>query len=233
MKIFAVNLSDLDHSNVNDHLYSRIVSNDTLNRARKFRNRKDTLRTMVGELLINYLYEKVEGYGTIPVIRRNQYGKPYVTSNNFLFNLSHSGNWVICIVDQTRVGIDIEQIKAIDYENLISMFHPVEMEQMEYAENKQDFFYSLWTVKESVLKNIGKGLSLSLKSFHTKFSNEDIQVKFENPLSENLYVKTYDFDYRYKLAACALHNDFPNHITYINIAKIIQYYANFAPRKYC
>lgn len=42
-------------------------------------------------------------------------GKPVVRQlPSFHFNLSHSGDWVVCAVDDAPVGIDIEEIKPID-----------------------------------------------------------------------------------------------------------------------
>jgi 4'-phosphopantetheinyl transferase len=37
-------------------------------------------------------------------------GSQLISSNNIYFNLSHSGSWVICVVDNEPAAIDIEKI---------------------------------------------------------------------------------------------------------------------------
>ncbi|MCL0028295.1 hypothetical protein M1M88_01070 [Peptococcaceae bacterium] len=42
----------------------------------------------------------------------NDYGKPFLKNTNDLyFNVSHSGEWVVCAIHHHPIGIDIEQVK--------------------------------------------------------------------------------------------------------------------------
>ena len=41
----------------------------------------------------------------------NEYGKPYlVRYDNFHFNITHSGHWVLCGISKGNIGIDLEKI---------------------------------------------------------------------------------------------------------------------------
>ena len=44
----------------------------------------------------------------------SDFGKPYLNSQPYKFNVSHSGDWVVCSVGNSKIGVDIEEIKNID-----------------------------------------------------------------------------------------------------------------------
>ena len=52
---------------------------------------------------------------------KNQYGKPYLSEHpDFYFNISHSGEYVLCAIDNNPIGVDIEEVvRAIEYERNI------------------------------------------------------------------------------------------------------------------
>lgn len=218
MEIYAVNIESLNKFNFDYNTYNHIISEQTLEKANSYKHYKDSVRTIIGELLIHYLYiqNHKESYSSL-VILRNQYGKPYCNNKAFHFNVSHTGNWVVCIIDTKQVGIDIELMTDIDYEALISLFHPSESQQLKQTTNKKEYFFKLWTIKESVIKNIGKGLSIPLNSFSICLGQDGISVHFEEEKfnSDEYRVKIYNFQQNYKLAACALHANFPETINFL------------------
>lgn|SRR5574344_2399505 len=76
-------------------------------------------------------------------------GKPYLASNPVYFSISHSYNYVICVLSDTEVGVDIELIR--DYNHKLN--HELGID----ADNNTDFFKQ-YTQKEAYLKC--KGLTL-------------------------------------------------------------------------
>ncbi|WP_142334820.1 4'-phosphopantetheinyl transferase family protein, partial [Bacillus pseudomycoides] len=62
---------------------------------------------------------------------------------------------------------------------------------------KDDYFYDLWTLKESYVKAIGKGLSIPLNSFTIKKSEEGITIDPNNIYSP-YFLKQYQIDPDYK-----------------------------------
>jgi 4'-phosphopantetheinyl transferase len=142
----------------------------------------------------------------------NKYGKPLLKENFSLhFNVSHSEDWVVCVVDDEPVGIDIEKIKPIELEIAARFFSDDEYKMLmaKSQKDRQDFFFDLWTLKESYIKAVGEGLSLPLKSFTVSFPEKDeITVKSGNKLT-NWTLKQYYLDPEYKMSVCAAHKAFP------------------------
>lgn len=86
------------------------------------------------------------------------------------FNLSHSGDYIaFAFSSVSPVGIDIEKIREnVRTTSLVNrFFHPDEAEIFSALDEdeKSDFFFRRWTVREAFLKGLGSGLSLDPASF--------------------------------------------------------------------
>ncbi len=79
------------------------------------------------------------------------------------FNLSHSGDYVLLARHQSEVGADIERMDKMRPKLAARVLLPDEIEWMNRDPDAR--FFSLWTMKEGVLKLTGRGLSMSLQSF--------------------------------------------------------------------
>ena len=99
------------------------------------------------------------------VVSSHENGKPYIKGSEVHFNLSHSYDIVLCAVGDEQVGCDVEHIKA--YNEKIAHRFFTEKEQMRLNEsyNKALDFTKLWTLKESILKYSGEGMSGGLSSY--------------------------------------------------------------------
>ena len=90
-------------------------------------------------------------------------GKPYLQDYSVYFNLSHSGNYVICAVSPREVGVDIQEYKKVDMERLARRFFSEEeqtiLEGRMDGQEKRKLFYQLWTRKEAYGKLTGKGIA--------------------------------------------------------------------------
>ena len=92
-------------------------------------------------------------------------GKPYLCNfKDIYFNLSHSGDYVVCVVSNKPVGIDIQKI--INVEDLLMRRVCSEKEYEKIIESKDinNEFTKLWTQKEAVLKKSGIGINGDLKN---------------------------------------------------------------------
>jgi 4'-phosphopantetheinyl transferase len=90
-------------------------------------------------------------------------GKPFFLTDTgrFDFNISHSGEYVVCLAGAGSAGVDIERIRPMDGEVAARFFTPGErryLEERPEAE-KDGAFFTLWTMKESYLKALGHGLA--------------------------------------------------------------------------
>ena len=99
-------------------------------------------------------------------------GKPALTTGELEFNVSHSGGHVaVAISGGGAVGVDIEVVRATsDIIHLAErFFSPREAESVRTATEDQhaERFFAYWTAKESVIKAVGGGLFLDLRSFET------------------------------------------------------------------
>lgn len=81
------------------------------------------------------------------------------------FNISHSGDLILFLLGQKRVGIDIEQVKPLEYDPLLNNFHPAEINFIETSKNKIRAFYEIWVRKEAFLKAVGIGITTNLEKY--------------------------------------------------------------------
>lgn len=174
MKWYKFNIKNLSDSDY-EYYYS-LMSEDKKIRVDKFRFIDDKKRTVAGEMLCRKAI--AEFYKVKPesiVIETDKNGKPYAKGMSVEFNLSHSGDFVVCVVSDKKVGIDIERIRPINLnvakrvcseEELRFIFKrtPIDSD-FSYTEDEEVLvsFFELWTKKEAYIKCSGKGLSGGLR----------------------------------------------------------------------
>lgn len=150
-----------------------IVTPERKAKALRFRRFEDQSRGLLTGLLESYVFWKVFGIpNPADRILTGEQGKPYISEENgrtCQYNLSHSGNWIVCGVSEEALGIDVEQ-EAKYQERIVKRFF-LKQEQddifgKEEAERPK-IFAEYWTMKESVMKYTGLGFSLPLSSFLT------------------------------------------------------------------
>lgn len=138
---------------------------------------------------------------------KDKYGKPYLklpVKHDLQFNISHSANTALIAVTKTyEIGVDIEKINAdINFLELTEeFFSPTEYKQLVNLCPTEQLlaFYRLWTLKEAVVKALGKGLSYSLSSFDVSLASDFKHClrKLLEPLSEQWSVFSFVLDKDY------------------------------------
>ncbi|MDC8104856.1 4'-phosphopantetheinyl transferase superfamily protein [Chryseobacterium sp. B21-037] len=125
------------------------------------------------------------------------YYKPYIKNHNLHFNISHAGNLVICCINESPVGIDVEYInQEADYEEFKFQMTSGELEKIHFSEDKVQSFFTYWTEKEAVIKAHGKGMFIPLDSFEVNHG----QAIIEN---EIFYLKEIYLDKKYQCCIAA------------------------------
>lgn len=208
--IAVTHLEDFDIS-----IFEKVISNlpeSKQKKIRKYRKKSDQYRSLIAEITVRtYFLKNLKLTAENLIFDVTPYGKPYLVGPyNHHYNVSHSGRWVTCIFDSSPVGIDVEEINQIDLEIAKQFFSRAEHEELfRRTQNEQlDYFFELWTLKESYIKGIGKGLSIPLDSFWFLPSNEGYQFNIEGPQKNSYFFKHYFIDPDYKLAVCSTHERF-------------------------
>lgn len=186
---------------------SGFVSEEKKIRLIRFHRFEDAQRSLFGDILARYAICRRTGLrnGDL-VFRKNDYGKPMlIQPKGIYFNISHSGIFVVCAIDDRPVGIDVEEIKTMDMQIAKNYFTTEEYNGItSLPKDKQtEHFYDLWTLKESFIKADGRGLNIPLDSFSiSKNSNRIILTSGEKEV--NCYFKQLDIASEYKLSVCVL-----------------------------
>lgn len=226
MKIYALNIS----KNISPLLFNKFISFVSIERrekTNKFMRKEDADRSLAAEILVRHaLIENMKIKNEDISFGYNTYGKPYLAHTPpIYFNLSHSGNWVVCAISEHEVGIDVEKIDEIDLDIVKSFFAKKEYSDLMEKDDseKKEYFYVLWTLKESYIKARGRGLSLDLRSFSISMNNDN-NIIFEAPNDcEKYFFKQYDIDKNYKLSVCTSHDVFPNEIIFKTLDDLLIY----------
>lgn len=122
-----------------------------------------TARSQARELLALAAAE-VWGLASLPEISRRRGGKPFFPEHEGLqFNLSHSGEFALCALDEAPVGVDIQIVKAWRPALPRRVCSQLELDWLEAQPEFWPSFAQLWTLKESRVKESGQGLTTSIR----------------------------------------------------------------------
>lgn len=206
------------------------LSDSSQEKILKNRSLKEQWRATLSELLLrNVLVQELGIAETSIKIEIDSQRKPFLKGGKRHFNLSHSGSMVVIATDDVPIGIDVEYVQPLDdLEHLIVNFSQEEQQayQSMIPEQRIDFFYDLWTLKESYIKAVGKGLSYGLDSFTLTISEKEIHLSKETgPVDTAWYFKRYMFGPKYKCAVCARHNQFPEEASIIKSEDLVSLYC--------
>lgn len=146
MEIIRLFVADLDLGFNHRHFLLKNISDSQKEKALKFKNEKDQIRSLLSSYFVNQLSKEE--------ILKNEMGKPYFSNGPF-FNVSHSGKYVMMAVANKEVGVDIEENIEKNMDILLKIFNEAEAKMIkEHAD-----FYYLWCAKESLIKCIGSSVS--------------------------------------------------------------------------
>ncbi|MBQ8127857.1 MAG: 4'-phosphopantetheinyl transferase superfamily protein [Prevotella sp.] len=111
-------------------------------------------------LLLRRACREVWGLDDVPEISQGEHGKPYFADYpNLHFNLSHCNKGAACAVSDRPVGIDIETLQAPHEQLSRHVLSAAEYDAMMASERPDVSFTRLWTMKESLSKLSGYGLT--------------------------------------------------------------------------
>ena len=202
---FALNISCIkDYGQVLD--LESIVSEDRRKRIERYRFDKDKMRCLIAEMLLRYALAMQYGIDSTGIdIRYEKNGKPFLVGCNVRFNLSHSGDWVVCALGDSEIGIDVEEVRTIDFSVVYRRFSESEIHFLDSitGDDKPEKFYKMWTLKESYVKYNGLGLRCPFESFSVDLaSDEKVHLVKNGSSDDSICLISSKFDDNHWYAVC-------------------------------
>lgn len=203
-KLLVFDISNLKSLDIYNML-KKAVSAERRKKSDNFRFFNDSKRCICAEAIMRYYLMKYFCINNSDIeIIYNEYGKPFLKKIPLYFNISHSGKWVVCAWSENAIGVDIEKIDKINFDIATSFFCKEEIDYIKSGGKYEQYkkFTQIWTLKESYIKYVGKGLTIPLNSFCIK-KNADCFVIESEENTENLFLKQVEFSNDYYLAECS------------------------------
>lgn len=201
------------------------VSPERVRRTLELRMEADKIRGIMGELLARRLImEKTDMQNQQIEFTTNPEGKPFLKNRDDIhFNISHSGGWVTAAIDDRPVGMDVEQLDPLADQIPEIFFSKREQQYVKYHPHPLTCIFTIWTLKESYIKYLGKGLFIPIQSVSVEFRpDRRITMKQEEQPVEGLYFKRYDISPRYECALCSEHENVPDTLSFIDADTVIK-----------
>ena len=132
---------------------------------------------VAGKLLLAQMYEDLT-CESMPPIEKAPRGKPYFPGSDLHFSITHTKTTVFCVIADTPVGIDAEDLNRNVSPNLAQkILSPREYAQYEALpeEEKNEALLRFWVLKEAEAKC--SGLGLRGYPDHTEFDLNDPRVQ--------------------------------------------------------
>ncbi len=225
MMIFVTTTGALADEKLYEKAYS-LIPEYRRAKADKMKMHENKLQTVAAGLLLNYAvgkwncrvdgeydsvyYEEVDIISVIEAnnqcfnyeIAYNSQGKPYFMSHReIFFNISHSSNYVVCIIGDRPVGIDIEGGRKGRHNLARSFFDSTEAEWIEECDSDERFF-RIWTLKEAYGKATGRGVLDILDKIVYRLEHGEIKA-YIGGIPQNFTIVEKEID-KFRLSAIQL-----------------------------
>lgn len=211
VNLYAVNIRELPDARDNPAVLHGIGSRRR-KRVLEYLHADDRKRCLGAGILLARILPL---YGESPeTVILGPMGKPEATKVHF--NISHSGDFVICATGRKAVGCDIEKIAEEPEGVAQRFFHPDEAEYLQRFQGRErnDLFFRLWTWKESYMKMTGEGAHLPLQDFAVLPVGGQIRVRRREKIL-SCHMMEYSIP-GYKVSVCAEETEFADCMTYMS-----------------
>lgn len=134
-------------------------------------------------------------------------GKPFFPAYpDFHYNISHSGDYVVCAYSAQPIGIDIQQIPDRARRASSIAGHFFSDREVAALQDLPDFemrrlFTRFWTSRESYIKLTGRGLAEPFKSFYPDLSAG--RIYSDNERSRAIYITECKAPEGYCISTCS------------------------------
>jgi 4'-phosphopantetheinyl transferase len=158
--LFTLYISDLSYDDYK--FLSIFLNNEEYGKCKKFSNLEHSKKFVISRVFLKFILASILQRDISSIhFMYGANGKPYLIDGSAFFNVSHSKD--LCFIGISfiqEIGIDIEFIdENINYLPLLSFFASQKESEWVLKKNSIKRFYKIWTLKESILKYNGKGIS--------------------------------------------------------------------------
>ena len=164
MKYYKYNINEMT-----DALFERYVgmmSPERREKTLKKARREDRLLSVAGEMLVRRAVSEALGIceEAVPLCSDGR-GAPTLDGTGLFVSIAHSGNYAVCALSDTPVGIDIEEVRPMCGRVATGTFSVRENEYLgadgyELSGDTLVRFFEIWTAKEAYAKMTREGISL-------------------------------------------------------------------------
>lgn len=209
--VYILDTSQLNNNNIFEFWYKK-MPDKRKNKIDSFRFKKDkNLSLGAGIVLLNG-FERAGIFDPELVYNKNE--KPSLAENKgVFFNISHSGERVVCAFSNSEIGIDIETIQHFEKSLREHIYLKNEIEHINALHDPDLGYTNLWTIKESLMKYLGTGLSLPPDKIYIDF-NSPITASCEGYETSKLSFTQYNIS-GYCITVCSEHPNFADELEWI------------------
>lgn len=141
----------------------------------KFKDRTRQKQSLVATLLLEECLKELNALEEYEKVVEDENGHWTFGDCPLHFSIAHCGETVMVVASRFPIGCDIEKVRETKIEIAEKFFLPSEVQNIKNSSHPDLVFLSYWTIKESYLKLLGKGLNQSLKSFEVDESLTSIK----------------------------------------------------------
>lgn len=211
-------------------LLLNFISNERQLKITKFLKWQDKCNSLISELLVRRKIIESLGIKNDEIqFYYNELDKPFLRGyQDFHFNISHTSNWAGCAFHNLPIGFDLEEIRPIPMDTSKEFMSDEELYELSILpqDEKYQYLYSIWTLKESYLKYLGSGFTHNITENVSFINNGNYYSLKDNRNTENnLKFKTLTFERNIKCSVCITDNSessiFKLAIEWINLNALI------------
>lgn len=178
LTVFYSDITDIDEEAFLER-YRASFTDERLARIDKATNPKLRKNLIATGVLLDYVFVKYSVYKNMVV--SDSHGKPYIRGKeNFFFNVSNSGKYVVVAVGDINLGVDIQ--KPIDYsEGLVRKIMSAE-DRTRLENDIVSRLNLVWAVKEAYVKYTGEGICRDLATVSYCYE-DDCRLKIQDGIT--------------------------------------------------
>ena len=226
IEIYVVNVGGILGRPLSPSLV-KIVDAEKQSRIMNFRRREDANRTLYSDLLARAVLAHRTGRSPVEFrFLTSGNGKPRLAGEaDPFFSLSHSGNWIVCAAGEFVIGVDVEEIRAFDpatAEEFLS-----DGEQDEFArlagDSRRNYYFKIWTLKESFAKAVGFGLGLPFRDLSVRFGpSGGIFLQRKGKPLQDVFFQSGELDDHHWMSACSLGERLPGNVIHWDFSRLLR-----------